>query len=331
MLAARAACFRRRHRHARARWLATSVAGLVSGGRDDLRTGRLSSGLRRRDRPRLSDAHGALRPVGAANAAIGAAMLVLPIALHAAGAPWLTSFLVGAIVAWLPALLIVSARVPAAAARPSVRPTIEDDLGHRVTASAAGREPVDAGCAACRSARPAMARRRSGRRPGGFGQLLVSVSRLSTTVVLGFLPLMVARLSSQSALPDASRWFVLATGLGLGTVGVLAVIGDPLVSWLRGAPSQHSLGTNLLSTLPAAALCPAVVAMALAIAQQRWRLIVVAWTAALAVLVAVGAIDPGGKSPAGPGTDRDRLPAAAAGARSRTRLEASFSTRGEPE
>ena len=49
-----------------------------------------------------------------------------------------------------------------------------------------------------------------------------------------------------------------------------------------------------MSTLPAAALCPAVVAMALAIAGQRWGLIVVAWTAALVVLTVAGAVDPRG-------------------------------------
>jgi hypothetical protein len=106
---------------------------------------------------------------------------------------------------------------------------------------------------------------------------------------------MVAQLSVRDAAPDvARRWFVLATGLGLATVGLLALVGNQLVSWLRGVPSDLALVSNLLSTLPVVTLSPAIVATAMAIVRHAWRLIALAWSSALAVLAAAAAADSGG-------------------------------------
>jgi hypothetical protein len=239
-------------------------------------------------------AHGTLRPVGAANAAIGGAMLLLPLVFHAGGVGWLSAFLAGAILAWLPALLVVYACLPVAARRP-FSANVENDLGHSVTAwLLAGNLLMLAALLAV----PLVLRWHVadlGADRVAEAQLLVSVSRLSTTVVLAFLALMVAQLTAPGSPPGVvRRWLTLATGLGVATVVGLAVVGGPLVSWLSGTPSQLSLGANLLSTLPAATLCPAVVVMALAIAGKRWGLIVVAWTAALLVLIGAGAVDPEG-------------------------------------
>jgi hypothetical protein len=241
-------------------------------------------------------AHGTLRPVGAATAIIGVATLLAPVLLHAGGADWLSSFLAGAILAWLPALLVVYVYVPAAKARPTVSDEVEEAVGHHVTAwLLAGNLLMLAALLAV----PIVLRWHVadlGAHRVAAAQLLVSISRLASTVVLGFLPLMVARLSAPGRRPGlATPWFALATALGVGSVVVLAVIGNPLVSWLQGTASHLSLRENLLSTLPVAALCPAVVAMALAISRQRWGLIVIAWSAALVVLTFAGAVDPGGE------------------------------------
>jgi len=240
-------------------------------------------------------AHGTLRPVGAANAVIGVSMLVLPVLFHAGGAAWLSAFLAGAVAAWLPALFVY-AYLPAAAARPVVHTEVETALRHRVTAwLLAGNLLMLAALLAV----PIVLRWHVadlGADRVAAAQLLVSVSRLSTTVVLGFLALMVAQLTKRAGQPGvARRWFALATGLGLATVVALMAVGNPLVSWLQGTPSDLSLGAIVLATLPAATLCPAVVAMAMAIAEERWTLVTAAWTSALVVLILAGAVHPKGE------------------------------------
>ena len=146
-------------------------------------------------------AHGTMRPVGAASAAIGGAMLLLPVLFHAGGADWLSAFLAGAILAWLPALLIVYAYLPAAAARPQRRSDVENDMGHRVTAwLLAGNLLMLAALLAV----PLVLRWHVtdlGADQVAAAQLLVSVSRLPSTIVLGFLPLMVAQLAARAARP----------------------------------------------------------------------------------------------------------------------------------
>jgi hypothetical protein len=240
-------------------------------------------------------AHRTTRPVGAANAATGVAMLLVPFGLHASGLTWLSSFLAGALLAWLPALAIVCSRIPTAATRLPSPVASVGALRHGVTAwLLAGNLLMLAAMLAV----PVVLRWHVdaiGADTVADAQVLVSVSRLSTTVVLGFLALMVAQLSVRDAAPDvARRWFVLATGLGLATVGLLALVGNQLVSWLRGVPSDLALVSNLLSTLPVVTLSPAIVATAMAIVRHAWRLIALAWSSALAVLAAAAAADSGG-------------------------------------
>jgi hypothetical protein len=241
-------------------------------------------------------AHGALPYVGAANAAAGVSTLLLPPLLHLLGIGWLEAFLVGALLAWLPALVLIALRAPAAASRPLGREMSAGIVRHRVTAwLLAGNLLMLSSLLAV----PVVLRWHVadlGADRVADTQLLVSISRLTTTLVLGLLTLMIAQLTSPEPLPGiARRWLGVATGLGLLAVVGLALVGNGLVTWLRGSPSTLSLEENLLATVPAATLCPAIVAVAVAVVRHRWGLIISAWSAALSALVVAAAIDPGGE------------------------------------
>jgi hypothetical protein len=234
-----------------------------------------------------------LRPVGAANAATGAAMLALPVLLHGLGIGWLSAFIVGALLAWGPAVLIVWWRARRVTAPLSVSAGVQAPLQHRITVwLLAGNLLMLTTLLAV----PVVLRWHVadlGADKVANAQLLVSVSRLSTTVILGFLPLMVAQFSAPHRWAHpVRRWFGTAICLGLATVVIFTLMGGPLISWLGGSRSQLSWKENLLATLPTLTLCPALVAMSLAIVRRRWGLIIAGWGAALSVLVLTLGIDP---------------------------------------
>jgi hypothetical protein len=230
----------------------------------------------------------ALRVVGTANAATGLAMLALPLVGRALGLSWLSAFLAGAVVAWLPALVLVA--VGFLRTRPAAAATDVDE--------ATGPPVVTAWLLAGNLAMlatllivPVVLRwhvETLGAQRVAQAQLLVSLSRLSSTVMLGLLVVMVAQLSaSEGRGQRLRRWLALSVVLGGGAVLGLAVVGAPIVALLTGDDVHLSTTTNVLATAPAAVLCPAVVAMAYAIVLHRWWVVVLAWAAALLSLVVV--------------------------------------------
>jgi hypothetical protein len=241
--------------------------------------------------------HRSYTAVGIVNAAIGVAMLILPPTLHEVGVGWLSAFLSGASLAWLPALVIVLLRVRPAARRAAMLPPYEGTAyssGMTAWLLAANLLMI-----ASLLAVPVVLRwhvEGLGAAPVAAAQLLVSLSRLAPTVVLGLLPLVVSQLSTGQG-PErrrvAVRWFALATAMGGGAVIGLAIVGTRVVSWITGSSSGLSPGVAVVATLPALTLCPAVVAMALAMTRKNWSVVVAAWALSLAALVAVAAIDAG--------------------------------------
>ena len=229
--------------------------------------------------------------VTAAHALAGVGTLLLP-GLLAVGVPALTAFVAGAAFAWTPAvvLLLRSQRSldssldsdPAAAGAASgtallvlanllllanllaVPPPPRWHVGE------VGAEPVAAA-------------------------LLISVSRLATTAVLGFLPLVLGALGTAGG-PSARvprPALLLATGVGAVTVLGTAALGGPFVQLLTGRPSVSTHTGDVLAALPVLLLCPAVVLMAVCVARGRYGLVCTAWAGGLVVIALGFGVDPG--------------------------------------
>ncbi len=148
----------------------------------------------------LAVGRGAYRLVAATHVVAGVGTLVLPLALLAAGVAPVTSFVAGAAFAWLPALLLLCTRTGsgrAAAAEVATGPARH----HR----APGGRPTCCCWRTCWRSRRCCAGMSGqlGERPVADAQLLVSLSRLATTAVLGLLPLVLGRMGAERSSPAA--------------------------------------------------------------------------------------------------------------------------------
>jgi hypothetical protein len=228
--------------------------------------------------------------VAAAHVLAGAGTLLLPFALRLTGLPMLSCFVLGSVLAWLPpyVLLVLAgrqARRDPVAARPSASGT--------TTWLVVGNLLLLANLLAV----PPLLRWHVadiGARAAADLQLLVSVSRLPTTAVLGFLPVILGRLfRSGRPSPLGAPHDALALAAGVGAAAVLgsAVLGNAFVAALTGRTEGLPLGTVVLATSPAVLLCPAIVLMGAAIVRQQYLLVSLAWSSGLVVLAATAAWD----------------------------------------
>ena len=247
----------------------------------------------------IGTGRGRFGTVGASNAATGVAMPALPLTLIALGSPPIAAFLAGAVGAWGAGLLVLV--LAASRGAFSLRGVESDGASgphSRITGWMVGGNLL---MTASVLAVPSVLRWHVadiGAEVVAEAQLLVNISRLASTLVLGLLPVMMASMRSR---PDrfvgftaAKPWLVVAVGVGFVAVAVLAAVGVPLVGWITGRPPSVELRVALAAAGPVLLLAPAVVLMALAAARGRYLLIVLAWAASLAALGGAVVIDPGG-------------------------------------
>jgi hypothetical protein len=136
-------------------------------------------------------------------------------------------------------------------------------------------------------------------------QLLVSLSRLSSTIVLGLVPVMMSAMSRsegghrparhrglRGSLDVARRWLMMALSLSVAALAVLALLGPLLLPWLTGRPLTISASDAALATTPTLLLAPALVLVALANVRRRFGIIVLAWTLALIPLLMTWWVEP---------------------------------------
>lgn len=229
------------------------------------------------------------RLVAAANALTGLCMLLLPLVLHAFGLDLLPAFLAGALLCWLPALvlLLVVERqeerdAPATAPDPPGATAWLIAANLLVLANLLAVPPllrwhVDA----------------LGAGQVADVQLLVSVSRLSTTAVFGFLPVLLAHVARTGPGAVPVRLVLGSTAVGLAAVIGCAVVGNPLLALLTARDAGVRLHVNLLATLPSALLCPAVTLLAVTLARRRYAWACAGWGGGLLALLSTSALDPG--------------------------------------
>ncbi|MEI2717435.1 MAG: hypothetical protein V9E98_10630 [Candidatus Nanopelagicales bacterium] len=177
--------------------------------------------------------------VGGASAITGLAMVVVPLALLRLGQPALTSFLVGAVVAWIAGLVVV------AFAGLTRRLRLFDTIaGDPVTGGTALLVAGNLLMTASVLAVPSVLRWHVGTIGAELTadvQLVVSLSRLASTVVLGLVPIMIATMSGMQGRRHVSTqtWLAVATGFAALSVATLTLIGAPAVSWLTGRVDRH--------------------------------------------------------------------------------------------
>lgn len=232
--------------------------------------------------------------VAAAHGLAGAGMLLMPFALQLTGLPLLSCFVLASVLAWAPpyALLVVADRATVVEAAPDVglhwkRTTTWVVIGNLLLlANLLAVPPIlrwhvmDIGARAAADL-----------------QLLVSVSRLPATAVLGFMPLILTRLPKGGRAPRLGAppdLLGLAVGIGAAAVLGTAVLGNPFIAALTGRTEGLPLTTVLLATSPAVLICPAIVLMGAAIVRQQYRLVCGAWSSGLVVLGATAGLDAGG-------------------------------------
>lgn len=228
--------------------------------------------------------------VAAAHVLAGTGTLLLPFALRLTGLPLLACFVLASVLAWVPAYLML---VLAGGRSPAATEPVGTDGRRRASWLIVGNLLLLANLLAV----PPVLRWHVadiGARAVADLQLLVSVSRLPTTAVLGFLPLVLMRLSSSRRHPRLGapvEGLVLAAGVGAMAVLGAAVLGNPFVTALTGRTEGLSLGTVLLATSPAVLLCPAIVLMGAAIVRERYLLVSLAWSCGFAALALTAALD----------------------------------------
>ena len=195
--------------------------------------------------------HGSNAVVGSSYAATGVAMLVLPLALLAAGVASLPAFLCGAVCAWLVGflILVVSALLGRLEDRRIGIGATEEPPASATAWMLAGNLLMTAAILVV----PAVLRwhvASIGADQVADAQLLISLSRLVSTVVLGLLPVIMARMvagaEGGAGLAVARPWLIASIGLAASAVVSLAVLGAPLVSWITGRDSAASTSTSCL-------------------------------------------------------------------------------------
>ena len=248
----------------------------------------------------LGIGHGRNALVGSAYATTGLAMLGLTVALLAAGVSSFPAFLFGAVGAWLAGFIILA--VSALLGR------LDD---HRTGIRATQEPPASATAwilagnllmTAAILVVPSVLRwhvASIGVDTVADAQLLVSLSRLVSTVILGLLPVMMARMVAGSGrdggLEVARPWLVASLVMAVSAVLVLTVLGASLVSWITGRTASIDIEVILVAAFPVVFLAPALVLMALAAVRGRYSVTVAAWAASLAALIPAVVIDPEGQ------------------------------------
>jgi hypothetical protein len=236
--------------------------------------------------------------VGASNAATGVAMLAAPLLLIGLGTPPLDSFLLGAVGAWIAGLLVLVVAAKAGQLR-AVSASAPASQQRRMTGwMVAGNLLMTASVLAV----PSVLRwhvESIGADLVADVQLLVTISRLASTVVLGLLPVMIATMTSRpvrvTGLATARIWLLVAVGVAIVAASVLVAIGIPLIGWLTGRATAVTLLVVVAATIPVVLLAPAIVLMALSASRGRYGLIVCAWTCSLLALMAALLFDPRGQ------------------------------------
>lgn len=232
------------------------------------------------------------RRAGALHAVTGISMLALPPALRLAGLSWLDAFLVGALAAWLPALVLLavtSNRSSPVPAEPRGRAA-----PRRATT---GIQVVNLLVIANLLATPAVLRWHTaevGITDTADLQLFVSITRLTTTLVLGCLPLLIHRLTStpvERRTRAALRTAAAVGGVSLLAAASLTLLARPIVELISGRTSDVPLQDFVLAALPVVFLGPAVALMAASLVAGRHRAAVLGWGVGLLVLAQVTAAD----------------------------------------
>lgn len=233
---------------------------------------------------------GSFRRAGALHAITGISMVVLPAVLRLAGLSWLDAFLIGALSAWLPGLVLLAfTSSPAGGSEPprsQARPA-------RTTAI----QLVNLLVIANLLATPAVLRwhaERLGTAATADLQLFVSITRLTTTLVLGCLPLLIHRLARTP--PERRPHLALGAAGAIACLSLLAaaistLVARPVVDLISGRSTAVPLQEFALAALPVAFLSPAVVLLAAALVSGRHGAAVLGWGIGLVVLAEATAID----------------------------------------
>ena len=236
--------------------------------------------------------------VGASNAATGVAMLAAPLVLIGLGSPPLDSFLLGAVGAWIAGLLVMVVAAKMGQLR-AVSVSAPASQQRRMTGwMIAGNLLMTASVLAV----PSVLRwhvESIGADLVADVQLLVTISRLASTVILGLLPVMIATMTSRpvraAGFAAARTWLVLAVGVAFAAVAILVGVGIPLIGWITGRSTAVDLQVVVAATIPVILLAPAIVLMALSATRGRYGLIVCAWGASLLALLGAILFDPEGQ------------------------------------
>ncbi len=222
--------------------------------------------------------------VARAHMLVGVGLLVVPFCLHGAGVPWTESFVLGTVLAWLPAAALVHGS----------RRSGEVDRDRDVEGPTSDSNGWLLGCNLLLLtnllAVPPLLRWHVadlGADVVADVQILTSLSRLPTSALVGFLPFLASCMAATQPSRrrrTASRAAGTAMGLGLLSVLVAATFGGPLIGLLTGRTYELSLQHTVLATAPTVLLCPTIFLTATAIALGKHRLAAQAWGLGLLVL-----------------------------------------------
>ncbi|MEZ5117536.1 MAG: hypothetical protein R2737_14845 [Candidatus Nanopelagicales bacterium] len=240
----------------------------------------------------------------ASNVGTGLASLALTAALVGVGASRLEAFLVGPVAAWMLALVIMGVAEARESRRGSGRQSLAVDARGHLTASA---WTVTANLLMLANLLivPALLRLQVdvvGPDAVAATQLLVSMSRLVSSVMLGLVPVEIAHLASRQPGPSQRRvargWVAAALAVSAAAVLVLTLTGGPLAAFISGKPVDVGPGLAFLAVAPVLALTPTLAAVPAGLIAGRERRIASGWALGLAVLLgAAGLLAASGLEP----------------------------------
>lgn len=241
---------------------------------------------------------------GLSQAAWAAASIVLPVTLLVAGMAPLTALIVGAVIAMAAPLVAV---LGWGAGRSRARQDVIADAARAApTSRGGGREAhftalvlATLVMSACLLAVPAALRPHVGDIPAAqiaAAQIVIGTSRLAVVIVGFFQPLLLARTARRSTGPPVvgdqvtTQAVALAAALGVATVGLLTVVGGPILTALFGPAYPFSPTVLALGSVGVVGLGPALVLTSVATGAHRYRLVAAAWLTAGAALLATALI-----------------------------------------